>query len=203
VCSSDGSDTCLCDTNWFGTDCNTSACDYGTGPCLNGGTCHRGQGSNFTCDCMTGYGGTLCQSNIGYTPITLCNSTITKDCNNQQEKGTCVIDYYSQNATCICADGISGDNCDTIDNHCLFYKCPNGGTCVPLIDQPAKFKCLCPPGYDPLAQCNELYRRYNVCETHRPCENGGKCIIPSPFDINGTYYTCQCPPGKIFEFDST
>ena len=35
-------------------------------PCLNEGTCSRGEGNNdFKCTCPTGYGGTLCECNDG------------------------------------------------------------------------------------------------------------------------------------------
>ena len=35
-------------------------CDTEFAPCLNGGTCSRGEGDNFVCSCPEGYQGTLC-----------------------------------------------------------------------------------------------------------------------------------------------
>ncbi|NP_001266228.1 neurogenic locus notch homolog precursor [Amphimedon queenslandica] len=175
----DSANTCICDQNWFGTNCTEFACNPNNNPCLNGATCSRGEGNDFICHCAEGYSGTLCDGNDGRIPITLCNYTSSTSCGNF---GTCIVDPYTGNETCVCEFGRSGPNCNEVFNYCHAYPCYNGGTCVLTS---GFFTCLCPPAFNLSSTCRER----NPCNGTSPCLNEGTC-----YSVNGAN-ACLCPPG--------
>ena len=89
--------------------------------CQNWGVCIDGVGE-FTCSCIPGYTGRLCE-----TDIDECDSS---PCFNG---GTCstvnlVNDFY-----CDCTEGFTGPTCEEGENDCHRDLCFGGGTCVDLV----------------------------------------------------------------------
>jgi hypothetical protein len=91
--------------------------------------------------------------------------------------GTC--DHSTGVAVCSCADGYTGETCETNIDECAPNPCANGGTCS---DGVASFTCACPAGYTG-----------ETCETNidecapNPCANGGTC------SDGVASFTCACP----------
>ena len=55
-----------------------SAFSCGSAPCVNGGTCVD-EGANFTCTCVPGYEGNMCQSGKPYeNELTVYNSDLPR-----------------------------------------------------------------------------------------------------------------------------
>lgn len=97
-----GNNLCNCTgTGYTGSTCETAIDDdCNPNPCLNGGTCVDGAGvGNFTCNCPTGFTGTLCEINID-------------DCNPNPclNGGMCVDGINS--FTCICLSNFTGTLCE-------------------------------------------------------------------------------------------
>tara|TARA_B100000900_G_scaffold244431_1_gene207853 strand:+ start:401 stop:2284 length:1884 start_codon:yes stop_codon:yes gene_type:complete len=88
--------------------CNSS-------PCQNGGACLvNADGHGYTCQCVDGFEGVNCETNI--------NECANNPCQNG---GTCndgVNEY-----TCQCQAGYSGENCGT--DICVQNPCQNNGIC--------------------------------------------------------------------------
>jgi hypothetical protein len=99
-------------------------------PCENGATCYEGTYS-YTCDCVAGYSGVNCETDID-------------DCawNPCKNGATCVdgINEY----TCECADEYSGYHCKTRLSNCTSNPCENDAVCTAGVD--ATY-CDCGYGY--------------------------------------------------------
>jgi hypothetical protein len=73
--------TCGGDGNWSGSapTCVPAQGACASAPCMHGGVCTPGSGSNFTCNCAgTGYSGTTCQTPVDCGGLgTITNGTIS------------------------------------------------------------------------------------------------------------------------------
>ncbi|GAB1868117.1 Protein crumbs [Camponotus japonicus] len=147
-------------------------------PCKNGATCvdipNTKTGDNFTCNCMPGYDGPICD-----TPY-----CIRKKCQNG---GRCDF-LYLQTPKCTCSLGYSGMYCETNIDDCApdlegNVPCKNDGKCY---DGVSSFTCDCQgTGYTG-PHCS-----IDVDECQNPeidCGHG-KCE-----NLQGTYQ-CICDPG--------
>ena len=121
---------------------------------------------------------------LGHSKNNLCPPSDSPKCGTH---GTCVIDSFTGNETCVCGAGWGGEDCSKEINYCLSRGCRNGGTCTLTADF---FNCSCPVGYNFEYQCSRPF--YDPC-FFEPCENGGTCSLPVPH-YNKTYI-CHCPPG--------
>ncbi|XP_078667161.1 uncharacterized protein LOC144908998 isoform X2 [Branchiostoma floridae x Branchiostoma belcheri] len=194
-------------------------------PCQNGAVCQDG-GNSFTCQCVPGYAGTLCEIDIdecigdpcqngavcqdgvnsftcqcvpGYTG-TLCE-TNRDECSSApcQNQATC--QNQINGFTCQCVPGYTGTLCETDFDECIGVNCQNGAVCQDGVNS---FTCQCVPGYTG-----------TLCETDidecasNPCWLGGTCLD----HVNG--YSCVCPKdatgkncetvafaGECYEFSS-
>ncbi|CAL1529767.1 unnamed protein product [Lymnaea stagnalis] len=174
----DGSFTCYCKSDstsgnlYTGTLCEQrrSYCEIQprNQTCQNGGTC-RNLNTNFVCDCVPGFNGTLCEHNI--------DECAPKPC---QYNGSCtdLINDYS----CTCIDGITGKNCETNIDDCAVNPCLHGGHCVDRINN---YTC----------DCTGTGFNGTQCETNiddcvdNPCQHGGTCR-------DGVKeYNCSCLQG--------
>ncbi|XP_042324434.1 protocadherin Fat 4 isoform X2 [Sceloporus undulatus] len=158
-------------------------------PCQNGGSCLRKLGVSpvlkshdsvpviimgneplqpFTCKCMPGYDGTLCETDI--------DECLPLPCHNG---GTChnLVGGFS----CSCPSGFTGMACERDINECLSSPCKNGALCQNF---PGSFNCVCKTGYTGKI-CDSTI---NYCECN-PCFNGGSCQS----GVEGYY--CHCPFG--------
>ena len=70
------------------------------------------------------------------------NNTGPCDPNPCQNGGSCTPD--GDGFTCECAEGFTGDRCETNIDDCDPNPCQNGGTCIDGING---FQCQCPEGY--------------------------------------------------------
>ncbi|XP_034298784.1 protocadherin Fat 4 [Pantherophis guttatus] len=158
-------------------------------PCQNGGSCLKKLAVNpklrsydsvpviimaneplqpFTCRCMPGYDGTLCETDI--------DECFPSPCHNG---GTChnLVGRFS----CSCPNGFTGIACERDVNECLSNPCKNGALCQNF---PGNFNCICKPGYTGKTCDSSI----NYCECN-PCFNKGSCQ-------NGVEgYYCHCPFG--------
>ncbi|XP_006629223.2 protocadherin Fat 4 [Lepisosteus oculatus] len=158
-------------------------------PCQNGGSCkkHLSVGpqmkaeesipvilvSNeplqpYVCNCMPGYAGSLCETDI--------DECLPLPCHNG---GTChnLVGGFS----CTCPDGFTGMACERDVNECLSNPCKNGALCQNF---PGAFSCLCKSGFTGKTCESSI----NYCECN-PCFNGGSCQN----GVDGYY--CHCPFG--------
>ncbi len=152
-----------------------------TNPCFNGGLCTDLNRTTtgvpaFTCACLTGFTGGLCQNNT--------NDCLPNPCKNG---GSC-IDAIN-NYTCSCPIGFTDRNCTTNINDCSPSSCNGHGTCVDGINS---FNCSCDPGYNGTLCQNNI----NDC-AGQPCKNGGICTdgIQS--------YNCSCGGTGFSGFNCT
>lgn len=92
---------CNCTDDYYGELCELKRVNglCATVICQNGGICREYGKNGFTCQCITGFTGSNCQTNIDE-----CQS---QPCNNG---GTCIdaINDYD----CTCSPGYSGKNCN-------------------------------------------------------------------------------------------
>ncbi|XP_078667188.1 uncharacterized protein LOC144909010 isoform X3 [Branchiostoma floridae x Branchiostoma belcheri] len=135
-------------------------------PCLNGATCQDDGENNFTCQCVPGYNGTLCEIDIDECSSDPC-----------QNNATCQDGVNS--FTCQCAPGYTGTLCEEIDD-CSSAPCQNNATCQDGVNS---FTCQCAHGYTGTL-CEEI----DECSS-APCQNGAVCYD----EFNS--FTCQCAPG--------
>ncbi|MBN2693900.1 lamin tail domain-containing protein, partial [bacterium] len=96
-------------------------------PCLNGGSCVDGVNS-YSCNCLAGYEGTNCETNINECAVNPCLNG-----------GSCVdgVNSYS----CNCPAGYEGTNCETDINECTL----NTDTCTTTqycINTVGSFNCV-------------------------------------------------------------
>nr|KAF6346486.1 FAT atypical cadherin 4 [Pipistrellus kuhlii] len=159
------------------------------GPCQNGGSCLRRLAVSpavrsheslpvivvaneplqpFLCQCLPGYAGSGCETDI--------DECLPSPCHNG---GTChnLVGGFS----CSCPDGFTGRACERDVNECLPSPCKNGAVCQNF---PGGFHCVCKTGYTG-KMCESSV---NYCECN-PCFNGGSC------QSGVESYYCHCPFG--------
>ncbi|XP_036390905.1 lactadherin-like [Megalops cyprinoides] len=101
--------------------------------------------------------------------------------------GTCVTGVGDAPFICICADGFSGDTCNSTETGpCSPNPCKNDATCEVISnsrrgDMFSEYVCKCQPGFDGIHCTNNV----NDC-AKQPCQNGGVCR-----DLDGDY-NCRC-----------
>jgi hypothetical protein len=136
-------------------------------PCLNSGTCVSVL-QNYTCECLKGFTGTHCETNIDECASAPCGPG-----------GVCVdqINGYE----CACLAGFIGSVCQTNIDECASRPCRNGATCI---DGANAFACACTPGYSGVL----CHMDIDECASS-PCGDGGVCTDL----VNG--YSCSCLPG--------
>ena len=142
------------------TTCQTS-CD--SNPCQNSATCIGG--SDYSCECLTGYDGQNCENEI--------NECSSDPCLNG---ATCIDNIGSY--TCTCLDGYNGDSCENNIDDCASNPCQNGATCN---DGITSYTCSCINGFEG----DNCEIDTDECLSN-PCENGATCN-----DHIGNY-TCTC-----------
>ncbi|KFO21894.1 Delta and Notch-like epidermal growth factor-related receptor [Fukomys damarensis] len=197
--------SCTCEDQYMGTFCEEfDACHRK--PCKNEASCidanEKQEGNNFTCLCLPGYTGELCQSKIDYCVLDPCRNGATcisslsgftcqcpegyfgSACEEKvdpcasspcQNNGTCYVDGV--HFTCSCSPGFTGPTCADLVDFCALSPCAHG-TCRSV---GTSYKCLCDPGYHGL-YCEE---EYNECLS-TPCLNAATCRDL----VNG--YECVC-----------
>ncbi|XP_074768418.1 delta and Notch-like epidermal growth factor-related receptor isoform X2 [Athene noctua] len=166
---------CHCEDEYKGSQCEEfDACQ--SQPCQNNATCidvaQKHDRNNFTCSCLAGYTGELCQSEIDHC--------IQQPCQNG---GTCSSNING--FSCQCPEGYHGLYCEEEYNECLSAPCQNGATCRDLVNS---YECVCLAEYE--GRHCELYK--DPC-VNINCQNGGTC------DGEGLNATCICAPGYTGE----
>ena len=121
----------------------------------------------YTCQCMTGYTGVHCE-----TDVDECTS-------NPCLNGTCSDQVGEYN--CSCNPGFTGVNCDVNINECNPSPCRNGARCTDAVNS---YSCKCFDGFTGV----DCEMEIDECQSS-PCENGGTCI-----DALNNYY-CRCVLG--------
>ncbi|XP_047481240.1 LOW QUALITY PROTEIN: sushi, von Willebrand factor type A, EGF and pentraxin domain-containing protein 1-like [Penaeus chinensis] len=144
-------------------------------PCLHGGSCSA-LDFGYVCQCVSGYSGQQCESEIDE-----CESD---PCFNG---GTCLdmLDGFH----CECPPGFTGSQCEVDINECEPDPCQNGGTCADLTDS---FKCICQSGYTGEVCDMDI----DECATG-PCAEGATC------EDRLNDVVCVCPPGVTGRFCET
>lgn len=99
-------------------------------PCLNGGSCSDLVNS-FRCNCVPGFTGALCQTNV--------DDCLTKPCANGGQCHDLINDFK-----CTCKPGFAGKDCSSEINECATHPCLNGGTCSERVNA---YECVCPRGF--------------------------------------------------------
>ena len=157
-------------------------------PCQNSGVCVAIQTnpSSYRCNCLSGYTGTNCGTQINY----LCSS---QPCKNG---GTCAngINTFS----CSCTSSFTGLYCESLINPCqqsnVATICQNNGVCQLNTLQAPYYICLCPTGYfGNVCQYAALTTQAvsnNYCNIN-PCVNSVSCVSTYTYP----YYTCNCQTG--------
>ncbi|XP_038054990.1 uncharacterized protein LOC119727201 [Patiria miniata] len=176
-------------------------------PCQHNGTCVNRSDISAFCQCVDGFTGAQCETNIDDCQEGLCmnggtchdevagyrckcspgfNGTNCEVDIDECQSGPCVhalachdsIDSYR----CECLKGYNGTNCEIDIDECASAPCQNGGTCQ---DRVWGFHCDCGPSYKGL-QCETLAIPH--CNA-TSCLNGGTCLI-FPHGPR-----CDCAPG--------
>uniref|UniRef100_A0A1X7UPV7 Uncharacterized protein n=1 Tax=Amphimedon queenslandica TaxID=400682 RepID=A0A1X7UPV7_AMPQE len=159
---------CQCPLGYAGEFCENITDLCVSSPCKNNATC-IGDSANFTCTCLPGFTGTLCE-----TELTGCHTELYPCLNG----GECM--EMDGQFMCNCAPGFTGPLCGYGINECRNQPCLNGGTCRDFFRY---YVCICPPNFTG-TDCESMI---DPC-TNIDCNNGS-CIGDM-----GTY-TCQCDPG--------
>ncbi|KAG8227758.1 hypothetical protein J437_LFUL005763 [Ladona fulva] len=71
-------------------------------------------------------------------------------------------------------------------NPCDAQPCLNGAFCLPAVHNASDFECHCAVGF----RGRYCESTDTICDSHRPCQNGGTCISSSP-----SSYHCLCSLG--------
>ena len=97
------------------------------------------------------------------------DTTVTASCepNPCEHGGTCEMEDGA--IVCTCADGYSGDLCETNIDDCDPNPCQNGGTCY---DGVASYLCQCAEGFTG----DNCETALESCDPN-PCQNGGTCEV--------------------------
>ncbi|KAJ4436335.1 hypothetical protein ANN_18966 [Periplaneta americana] len=145
---------------------------------MNGGLCIEGPGDTFTCSCLAGWTGELCNTSI--------DECASSPCLNG---GVCV-DRHADYA-CACPFGFTGKNCEVQLHQCTTSPCENNALC--LVEDGVRV-CYCVPDYHG-DRCQFHFMAVStlssdVCR----CLNGGTCL-------DGVdNFTCTCPPNLTGQF---
>ncbi len=146
---------CICETGWFGANCEQFDCSiYGDEGCVNG-TCNEITGE---CECDEGWYGADCSSS---NPVDGTDTCEDIDC------GPNAVDCVD--GVCICADGFFGADCSSTDP-CTDVVCGDNEVAVALDD--VTCDCECAPGFGG-ENCDELLDapfigNYSVASTCDP-----------------------------------
>ncbi|CAH1782993.1 unnamed protein product [Owenia fusiformis] len=90
----------ICNSGFYGENCDKAVDECASYPCLNGGTCIDNH-NEFTCECAIGFRGITCEINI--------DDCSQSNCTNNS---TCQDGVNSY--TCICAEGFRGEFCSQV-----------------------------------------------------------------------------------------
>ncbi|KAF5910919.1 hypothetical protein HPG69_000883, partial [Diceros bicornis minor] len=103
--------------------------------------------------------------------------------NRCQNGGTCVAQAMLGKATCRCALGFTGEDCQYSTTHPCFvsHPCLNGGTCHVLSRD--AYECTCQVGFT-----GKLCQWTDACLSH-PCANGSTCTTVA------NQFSCKCLAG--------
>uniref|UniRef100_A0A914XAU0 EGF-like domain-containing protein n=1 Tax=Plectus sambesii TaxID=2011161 RepID=A0A914XAU0_9BILA len=125
----------------------------------------------YTCDCVDGVTGQLCETNI-------------KECDSNPcpPNWECTDAYNAY--SCACQAGFTGPTCSIsmVDNPCYPNPC-NDQTCT---NTTSGYSCQCDDPTLTGPNCETII----VC-TASTCKNGGTCLP----QWDGANYLCQCPTG--------
>lgn len=169
VGASDGGFSCVCGGSFTGDHCENChpliPCAFH--PCLNSGTCVTGVcGHNFTCECMSGYNGLTCETDL--------NECVSSPC---EHNGTC-IDHVN-GYECQCTPGYTGVTCherlllnNSSNSPCFSFPCQHSATCKAL--NSTSFVCNCTKGYQGQfcqTDIDECGLRINPCPHAHMCRN--------------------------------
>uniref|UniRef100_A0A803JYD3 Protein delta homolog 2 n=1 Tax=Xenopus tropicalis TaxID=8364 RepID=A0A803JYD3_XENTR len=131
----DGEFSCICPEPFYGRTCELKRgpCEKAGFPCLNGGSCHDRSGfaNTFTCRCLAGYTGELCQMDVDDCLMRPCANGAT--CHDG-------INRFS----CECPSGFQGRFCTINIDDCAGQPCQNNGRCY---DRVGDYECYCPEGF--------------------------------------------------------
>ena len=171
---------CDCYHGYDGNECRRFAdlCALNGKPCLNNHSCTI---NATTCECSSEFWGAQCEKVKDFC-------SLHDPCRTGE---LCIHHNTTQNYTCKCPDGYTGENCaELLVDHCAKQPCANNGTCVNLVDE---FECLCPRGY----KGDKCKNRQNPCK-ESPCSAHGRCrkVVEGPW---GSVY-CRCSEDYTGEF---
>lgn len=183
------SSRCVVESGW---ECagQPSAChvrgDCASKPCQNGGACTDTE-SGHTCECLAGYVGANCETNVDDCAADPC-----------ENGGTCTdgVNSYS----CECVPGFTGTTCETDVDECAANPCKNGGSCTDGVNS---YSCQCAPTYEG-AQCTSCVAGRADCNgsSGDGCEallqsdasNCNACGFACPNGELCSHGACQAPP---------
>ncbi|XP_065944893.1 uncharacterized protein [Magallana gigas] len=135
-------------------------------------------GSHILCAIAEDINGKASDSRCVEIRVTDISPCVEEPCANN---GTCIRLGMTQNFTCICLSGYTGDRCQTEIDECTSLPCLNNATCIDDIDL---FSCVCRPGFTGIVCETDI----NECASF-PCENNGTCL--DRID----QFACACPLG--------
>lgn len=121
-------DTCCCPRGFTGGLCHIELLECDSQPCQNGARC-RDLFGDYSCDCVSGYGGKNCDTLVNpdatptaQVPSTQCRNVV---CHNN---GTCLPDE-SNGFVCLCGGVYMGRYCDVPIEEEEFTAIPGGLVC--------------------------------------------------------------------------
>ncbi|MBN3280272.1 DNER protein, partial [Polyodon spathula] len=154
------------------SNCVEPGSNFNDPECSGKGMCTtESEKTTFYCECSQGFTGIFCEE------FDACSE------NPCENNGTCTDVRQGddgKNVICACQAGYTGEQCESVIDHCLSQPCRNGGICFNNLPG---YSCHCPEGY-----------RGSVCEekidpcASSPCQNNGSCYS------NGLTYSCSCSP---------
>ncbi|XP_069464907.1 protein delta homolog 2 [Ambystoma mexicanum] len=131
----EGEYSCVCPEGFHGKNCELKMgpCERAGSPCKNGGSCqdNHGYATNFTCRCLAGYVGDLCELDVDDCLMRPCANGAT--CHDG-------INRFS----CECQVGFEGRFCTVNIDDCVSGPCQNGGKCY---DRVSDYDCICTNGF--------------------------------------------------------
>ncbi|KAG1651953.1 Protein crumbs [Nymphon striatum] len=146
-----------------------------TASCENGGECNKNEEGVDVCDCLQGFSGTSCETDI--------DDCDPNPCANLAQCVDSVNNY-----TCNCTNGFTGINCEIPADKCAPNPCENNGICSTTQD--LSFSCSCPAGWTG-SVCDVVQ---DVCASN-PCVHGS---CSNDYNEQATY-SCQCDSGYVGE----